>query len=150
MLRNEVGLRHPTGELESKRSSLVAYGEPGGLSAMARAVGYPAAIAARMLLDGECASALAPAWPTLTLTLTLTLLRGRQDQRPRGPHDERGVRAGAGPAQGGGPSLQLQQHAGVSPAPPGGMSRKASGLDSVFISLLLLRLAHRVSTLNAS
>lgn len=56
VLRNDVGLRHPTGELETKHVSLVAYGEPGRFSAMAKAVGYPAAIAARMLLDGESVS----------------------------------------------------------------------------------------------
>lgn len=56
VLRNDVGLRHPTGELETKHVSLVAYGEPGGFSAMAKTVGYPAAIAARMLLEGESVS----------------------------------------------------------------------------------------------
>lgn len=56
VLRNTVGLRHPTGELETKDVSLVAYGEPGRFSAMAKAVGYPAAIAAHMLLHGESAS----------------------------------------------------------------------------------------------
>lgn len=53
VLRNDVGLRHPTGELETKHISLVVYGNPDGFSAMAKTVGYPAAIAARMLLDGE-------------------------------------------------------------------------------------------------
>uniref|UniRef100_UPI0037E935AC alpha-aminoadipic semialdehyde synthase, mitochondrial n=1 Tax=Semicossyphus pulcher TaxID=241346 RepID=UPI0037E935AC len=53
ILRNDVGLRHPTGELETKHISLVVYGEPNGFSAMAKTVGYPAAIAARMVLDGE-------------------------------------------------------------------------------------------------
>lgn len=53
VLRNDVGLRHPTGELETKHISLVVYGDPDGFSAMAKTVGYPAAIAARMLLDGE-------------------------------------------------------------------------------------------------
>lgn len=53
ILRNEVGLRHPTGELETRQISLVVYGDAGGFSAMAKTVGYPAAIAARMLLDGE-------------------------------------------------------------------------------------------------
>lgn len=52
VLRNMVGLRHSTGELETKDVSLVAYGEPGRFSAMAKTVGYPAAIAARMLLNG--------------------------------------------------------------------------------------------------
>ncbi|KAJ8386989.1 hypothetical protein AAFF_G00161660 [Aldrovandia affinis] len=53
ILRNEVGIRHPNGELETKRVSLVVYGDPDGYSAMAKTVGYPAAIAARMVLDGE-------------------------------------------------------------------------------------------------
>ncbi|KAK2842766.1 hypothetical protein Q5P01_012966 [Channa striata] len=53
ILRNDVGLRHPSGELETKHISLVVYGDPGGFSAMAKTVGYPAAIAARMVLDGE-------------------------------------------------------------------------------------------------
>ncbi|KAM9853985.1 alpha-aminoadipic semialdehyde synthase, mitochondrial [Aulostomus maculatus] len=53
IMRNDVGLRHPTGELETKHISLVVYGEPNGFSAMAKTVGYPAAIAARMVLDGE-------------------------------------------------------------------------------------------------
>lgn len=53
ILRNDVGIRHPTGELETKHISLVVYGDPSGFSAMAKTVGYPAAIAARMVLDGE-------------------------------------------------------------------------------------------------
>lgn len=53
IMRNDVGLRHPTGELETKHISLVVYGDPAGFSAMAKSVGYPAAIAARMVLDGQ-------------------------------------------------------------------------------------------------
>ncbi|KAI4874970.1 hypothetical protein NFI96_032979 [Prochilodus magdalenae] len=53
IMRNDVGIRHPTGELEMKHMSLVVYGDPKGFSAMAKTVGYPAAIAARMLLNGE-------------------------------------------------------------------------------------------------
>lgn len=53
ILRNDVGLRHPTGELETKHISLVVYGDSNGFSAMAKTVGYPAAIAARMILDGQ-------------------------------------------------------------------------------------------------
>ncbi|KAI3371641.1 hypothetical protein L3Q82_023596 [Scortum barcoo] len=53
IMKNDVGLRHPTGELETKHISLVVYGDPNGFSAMAKTVGYPAAIAARMVLDGE-------------------------------------------------------------------------------------------------
>ena len=53
IMRNDVGLRHPTGELETKHISLVVYGTPNGFSAMAKTVGYPAAIAACMVLDGK-------------------------------------------------------------------------------------------------
>uniref|UniRef100_A0A8C5HAP5 Alpha-aminoadipic semialdehyde synthase, mitochondrial n=1 Tax=Gouania willdenowi TaxID=441366 RepID=A0A8C5HAP5_GOUWI len=53
VLRNDVGIRHPGGELETKHISLVVHGDPKGFSAMAKTVGYPAAIAARMVLDGE-------------------------------------------------------------------------------------------------
>uniref|UniRef100_A0A3B3TXY5 Aminoadipate-semialdehyde synthase n=1 Tax=Poecilia latipinna TaxID=48699 RepID=A0A3B3TXY5_9TELE len=53
IMRNDVGIRHPTGELEMRQISLVVYGELNGFSAMAKTVGYPAAIAARMVLDGE-------------------------------------------------------------------------------------------------
>ncbi|KAM9753870.1 alpha-aminoadipic semialdehyde synthase, mitochondrial isoform 2-T2 [Menidia menidia] len=53
IMRNDVGIRHQTGELETKHINLVVYGEPNGFSAMAKTVGYPAAIAARMVLDGE-------------------------------------------------------------------------------------------------
>lgn len=53
ILRNDVGVRHSTGELETKHISLVVYGDPSGFSAMAKTVGYPAAIAARMVLDGQ-------------------------------------------------------------------------------------------------
>uniref|UniRef100_A0A8B9HP56 Aminoadipate-semialdehyde synthase n=1 Tax=Astyanax mexicanus TaxID=7994 RepID=A0A8B9HP56_ASTMX len=51
IMRNDVGIRHPTGELETKHISLVVYGDPKGFSAMAKTVGYPAAIVARMLLN---------------------------------------------------------------------------------------------------
>ncbi|XP_034033204.1 alpha-aminoadipic semialdehyde synthase, mitochondrial isoform X1 [Thalassophryne amazonica] len=53
VLRTEIGLRHPTGELETKNISLVVYGDPDGFSAMAKTVGCPTAIVARMVLDGE-------------------------------------------------------------------------------------------------
>uniref|UniRef100_A0A3Q1JFP4 Alpha-aminoadipic semialdehyde synthase, mitochondrial n=1 Tax=Anabas testudineus TaxID=64144 RepID=A0A3Q1JFP4_ANATE len=53
MMRNDIGLRHLTGELETRHISLVVYGDHNGFSAMAKTVGYPAAIAARMVLDGE-------------------------------------------------------------------------------------------------
>lgn len=36
-----------------KGINLVSYGEPQGYSAMAKTVGYPTAIATKMVLDGE-------------------------------------------------------------------------------------------------
>lgn len=53
IMRNDIGIRHPTGELEMKHITLVVYGDPAGFSAMAKTVGYPVAIAARMVLDGN-------------------------------------------------------------------------------------------------
>lgn len=53
IMRNDVGIRHPTGELETKHISFVVYSDPNGFSAMAKTVGYPAAIATRMVLNGE-------------------------------------------------------------------------------------------------
>ncbi|KAK3526193.1 hypothetical protein QTP70_017749 [Hemibagrus guttatus] len=53
IMKTDVGVRHSTGELEMKHISLVVYGDTNGFSAMAKSVGYPAAIAARMVLDGE-------------------------------------------------------------------------------------------------
>lgn len=53
ILRNDVGIRHPTGELETKHMSLVVYGDPNGFPAMAKTVGYPCAIASRMVLYGQ-------------------------------------------------------------------------------------------------
>ncbi|KFV87706.1 hypothetical protein N308_08821 [Struthio camelus australis] len=53
VMRNEIGLRHPSGHLEEKFIDLVVYGDSNGYSAMAKTVGYPTAIAAKMVLDGE-------------------------------------------------------------------------------------------------
>ncbi|NXT00509.1 AASS protein, partial [Jacana jacana] len=53
VMRNEIGLRHPSGHLEEKFIDLVVYGDNKGYSAMAKTVGYPTAIAAKMVLDGE-------------------------------------------------------------------------------------------------
>ncbi|XP_069759495.1 alpha-aminoadipic semialdehyde synthase, mitochondrial isoform X2 [Narcine bancroftii] len=53
VLRNDVGIRHPSGQLETKHDSLVVYGDVGGFSAMAKTVGFPCAIAAEMIFDGE-------------------------------------------------------------------------------------------------
>ncbi|TRZ19214.1 hypothetical protein HGM15179_007887 [Zosterops borbonicus] len=53
VMRSEIGLRHPSGHLEDKFIDLVVYGDNKGYSAMAKTVGYPTAIAAKMVLDGE-------------------------------------------------------------------------------------------------
>lgn len=55
VLFHDVVVRYPEGEgrRERRRSTLVAEGEPGGFTAMARTVGQPAAIAVRLLVRGE-------------------------------------------------------------------------------------------------
>nr|XP_028601694.1 alpha-aminoadipic semialdehyde synthase, mitochondrial [Podarcis muralis] len=53
VMRNEIGIKHPSGHLEDKYVNLVVYGDDKGYSAMAKTVGYPTAIAAKMVLDGE-------------------------------------------------------------------------------------------------
>ncbi|NXY41497.1 AASS protein, partial [Ceuthmochares aereus] len=53
IMRNQIGLRHPSGHLEDKFINLVVYGDNKGYSAMAKTVGYPTAIASKMVLDGE-------------------------------------------------------------------------------------------------
>ncbi|XP_029471025.1 alpha-aminoadipic semialdehyde synthase, mitochondrial [Rhinatrema bivittatum] len=56
VMRNDFGVRHPSGHLEAKSVSLIVYGDLNGYSAMAKTVGYPTAIAAKMVLDGEIES----------------------------------------------------------------------------------------------
>lgn len=53
MLRHEVTINWPDGGKELRGINLVCYGDPTGYSAMAKTVGYPAAIATKMVLDGE-------------------------------------------------------------------------------------------------
>lgn len=53
VMRSEIGLKHPSGHLEKKFIDLVVYGDSKGYSAMAKSVGYPTAIAAKMVLDGK-------------------------------------------------------------------------------------------------
>lgn len=52
ILRHEVGILWPDNKRESRGINLVLYGDTTGHSAMARTVGYPTAIAVKMLLDG--------------------------------------------------------------------------------------------------
>lgn len=53
VMRDSFGIRHPSGHLENKTIDLVVYGDVNGFSAMAKTVGLPTAMAAKMLLDGK-------------------------------------------------------------------------------------------------
>lgn len=53
ILRHEIGLSWPDNKKEVRGVNFVVYGDSGGYSAMAKTVGYPAAIATKMILDGE-------------------------------------------------------------------------------------------------
>lgn len=53
ILRHEIGIQWPNHKREERSINMVVYGDPKGHSAMARSVGFPAAIAVKMLLDGE-------------------------------------------------------------------------------------------------
>ena len=57
VLRHEFGVVDASGRAWTRLSTLVAFGEPSGESAMARTVALPAAVAARLILDGRIASA---------------------------------------------------------------------------------------------
>lgn len=56
ILRHEIGIRWADGRREERGINFVVYGQPAstqGHSAMALTVGFPAAIAAKMIVDGE-------------------------------------------------------------------------------------------------
>lgn len=53
VLRDQFQVSYPDGRKERRTSLLVDYGIPGGDSATSRAVSLPAAIAARMVLEGQ-------------------------------------------------------------------------------------------------
>ena len=53
IMRNLVGVEWQDGSQTHEEVGLTVYGEPYGLSAMAKTVGYPAAIGAKMILDGK-------------------------------------------------------------------------------------------------
>lgn len=55
VMQHEIVGEYPSGAREAVTSTLVAFGEPGGDTAIARTVGLPAAIAATMILDGRIA-----------------------------------------------------------------------------------------------
>jgi saccharopine dehydrogenase-like NADP-dependent oxidoreductase len=56
VLQHELGVVSAAGKSETRTSTLVAFGQPGGDSAMARTVALPAAGAARLILDGRLVS----------------------------------------------------------------------------------------------
>lgn len=53
ILRHDIGILWPDSKKEHRGINFVVYGDINGHSAMAKTVGYPAAIAAKMILDGE-------------------------------------------------------------------------------------------------
>jgi saccharopine dehydrogenase (NADP+, L-glutamate forming) len=53
VLQHELATADEAGRTALRKSTLIAYGEPGGDSAMSRTVSLPAAAAARLILDGK-------------------------------------------------------------------------------------------------
>lgn len=53
IMRHDIGIQWHDEKKETRHIDMVAYGDPNGYSAMAKTVGYPAAIAAKMILQGE-------------------------------------------------------------------------------------------------
>lgn len=53
ILRHDIGILWPDNRREIRGINFVVYGDINGYSAMAKTVGYPAAIATKMILDGE-------------------------------------------------------------------------------------------------
>ncbi|GAU93379.1 hypothetical protein RvY_05331 [Ramazzottius varieornatus] len=53
ILRHDIDIAWPNKSKETREITLVVYGEPNGYTAMAKTVGYPAAIGTKMLLDKE-------------------------------------------------------------------------------------------------
>lgn len=52
ILRHEIGIAWPDNKREVRGINFVVYGDINGHSAMAKTVGYPTAIATKMVLDG--------------------------------------------------------------------------------------------------
>ena len=52
IIAHEIEAAFPDGKKERVTSTLVEYGEPGGVTAMAKTVGLPAGIATRLILTG--------------------------------------------------------------------------------------------------
>ncbi|XP_055948926.1 alpha-aminoadipic semialdehyde synthase, mitochondrial-like isoform X2 [Argiope bruennichi] len=53
ILRHNIGIQWPDNKNEMRNIDFVVYGDKDGYSAMAKTVGYPAAIAAKMVLENE-------------------------------------------------------------------------------------------------
>lgn len=53
ILRHDIGINWPDNRKEKRGVNFVVYGDVNGHSAMAKTVGYPTAIATKMILDGE-------------------------------------------------------------------------------------------------
>ena len=53
LMRHEVTIKWPDNRRELKGINMIQYGDPEGYTAMAKTVGYPCAIATKMVLDGE-------------------------------------------------------------------------------------------------
>jgi alpha-aminoadipic semialdehyde synthase len=52
IMRHDIGVEWPNRKEETFHVDFVIYGNPNGYSAMAATVGYPTAIAAKMVLEG--------------------------------------------------------------------------------------------------
>lgn len=53
ILRHDIGILWPNNKKEHRGVNFVVYGDINGHSAMAKTVGFPAAIATKMILDGK-------------------------------------------------------------------------------------------------
>ena len=53
IMRHDIGVEWLDRSREEHHVDFVVYGEPGGYSAMAKTVGYPTAIATKMVLEGK-------------------------------------------------------------------------------------------------
>ncbi|ODQ66709.1 Saccharopine dehydrogenase [Nadsonia fulvescens var. elongata DSM 6958] len=56
MLQHKFGIEWADGKTETRTSTMVAYGEVGGYSAMAKTVGVPCAVAVKQVLNGTIAT----------------------------------------------------------------------------------------------
>ena len=101
VLRHEFLARWPGRTDERIVSLLVAHGEPGGESAMSRTVSLPAAVATRLILEGEirCTGVQVPVTPEVYVPVLAELEAlgiscvETAERRPEGPFGESGCPA---------------------------------------------------------